>query len=184
MNRCHDDFRADHHRPRLLDPGRQPLLGQLHRPPPGISKVRGRFNNFETSFVVDASGNAAIEATIYLDSFDTGNEMRDSHVRSAEILDTANLDKLHFRVVEPVALAAEFEVVGEVTLGEVTKPVTLDVEWGGVQVFPGDQKQHAGFTATGTFKRSDFNVAPGLPTAMLGDKIAIELDIQLVEPTA
>ncbi|WP_327142649.1 YceI family protein [Nocardia sp. NBC_01327] len=150
----------------------------------GISKVRGRFNKFETSFVADDAGKAVIEATIYLDSFDTGNEARDGHVRSADILDTANLSTLHFKVTEPVAVAAEFEVTGEVTLGNVTKPVTLDVEWGGVQVFPGDQKQHAGFTATGVIKRSEFNIAAGLPTAMLGDKIAIELDIQLVEPSA
>lgn len=150
----------------------------------GISKVRGRFNRFETSFVVDESGKAAIEATIFFDSFDTGNEARDGHVRSADILDVEKLSTLVFRVPAPVELSAEFEVVGEATIGGITKPVNLDVEWGGVQVFAGDQKQHAGFTATGTIKRSDFNVAPGLPTAMLSDKVAIELDIQLVEPSA
>ncbi|MGV9414274.1 YceI family protein [Nocardia sp. NPDC003693] len=150
----------------------------------GISKVRGRFNRFETSFVVDESGRAAIEATIYFDSFDTGNETRDAHVRSADILDVENLSTLVFRVPAPVDLAEEFEVTGEATIGGITKPVTLDVEWGGVEVFAGDQKKHAGFSATGTIKRSDFNVAPGLPAAMLSDKIAIELDIQLVEPAA
>lgn len=149
----------------------------------GISKVRGRFNNFETSFVVDASGAATIEATIYLDSFDTGNSQRDEHVRSAELLNVTERPTLHFKAVEPVQVAEEFEVTGEVTLGGVTKPVTLDVEWGGVQPFA-DGSRHAGFTATGAIKRSEFDVAPGLPTAMLSDKVAIELDIQLVEPQA
>ncbi|UFS94257.1 YceI family protein [Nocardia huaxiensis] len=150
----------------------------------GISKVRGRFNRFDTAFVVNESGQAAIEATIYFDSFDTGNEHRDNHVRSADILDSANRPHLTFRVPEPVALAEEFEVTGEATIAGITKPVTLTVEWGGVQVFPQDNKNHAGFFATGTIKRSDFDVAPGLPNAMLSDKIAIELDIQLVEPEA
>ncbi|WP_405486761.1 YceI family protein [Nocardia sp. NBC_00511] len=150
----------------------------------GISKVRGRFNRFETAFVVDNTGAAAIEATIWFDSFDTGNEMRDGHVRSADILDVENRPHLTFRVPEPVALTEEFQVVGEATIGGITKPVTLDVEWGGVQVFPQDNKEHAGFNATGTIKRSEFEVAPGLPTAMLSDKIAIELDIQLVAPDA
>ncbi|MBF6246237.1 hypothetical protein A5780_09500 [Nocardia sp. 852002-20019_SCH5090214] len=149
----------------------------------GISKVRGRFNNFETSFVVDASGAATIEATIYLDSFDTGNSQRDEHVRSAELLNVTERPTLHFKAVEPVRVAEEFEVTGEVTLGGVTKPVTLDVEWGGLQQFQ-DGSRHAGFTATGTIKRSEFDVAPALPTAMLSDKVAIELDIQLVEPQA
>ncbi|MBL1072873.1 polyisoprenoid-binding protein [Nocardia sp. 2] len=150
----------------------------------GISKVRGRFNRFETAFVVNESGRAAIEATIYFDSFDTGNEARDNHVRSADILDVAFRPHLTFRVPEPVTLAEEFEVTGEATIAGITKPVTLSVEWGGVQLFPGDNKNHAGFNATGTIKRSDFDVAPGLPSAMLSDKIAIELDIQLIEPDA
>ncbi|MFE3058873.1 YceI family protein [Nocardia sp. NPDC059239] len=148
----------------------------------GISKVRGRFNRFETGFVVNEAGEAAIEATIYFDSFDTGNEMRDGHVRSADILDVANRPHLTFRVPEPVALSGEFEVTGEATIGGITKPVTLEVEWGGVRVFPQDNKEHAGFTASGTIKRSEFDVAPGMPNAMLSDKIAIELDIQLVAP--
>ncbi|WP_067702322.1 YceI family protein [Nocardia jejuensis] len=150
----------------------------------GISKVRGRFNRFETAFVVDNEGKAVIEATVYFDSFDTGNEYRDNHVRSADILDVANLPHLTFRVPEGIKVAEEFEVTGEATIGGITKPVTLDVEWGGVQLFPGDNKNHAGFNATGSIKRSDFNVAPGLPTAMLSDKITVELDIQLVEPEA
>ncbi|NKY51899.1 YceI family protein [Nocardia vermiculata] len=147
----------------------------------GISKVRGRFNSFETSFVVDAAGAAVIEATIHLDSFDTGNSQRDEHVRSAELLNVQDRPTLHFKALEPVRVAADFEITGEVTLGGVTKPVTLDVEWGGVQPFQ-DGSRHAGFSATGSIKRSEFDVAPALPTAMLSDKIAIELDIQLVEP--
>ncbi|WP_153414591.1 YceI family protein [Nocardia macrotermitis] len=149
----------------------------------GISKVRGRFNNFETSFVVDEAGTATIEATIHLDSFDTGNEGRDNHVRSADLLDVEKRPTLHFKASEPVQVAEEFEVTGDVTLGGVTKPITLEVEWGGVQQH-GDGSNHAGFSATGSFKRSEFDVAPGLPNAMLSDKIAIELDIQLVEPKA
>ncbi|GAB2685582.1 YceI family protein [Nocardia thraciensis] len=148
----------------------------------GISKVRGRFNKFETGFVVDASGAAAIEATVYLDSFDTGNSGRDEHVRSADLLDVEKRPTLHFKAVEPIQVAEDFEVTGEVTLGGVTKPITLDVEWGGVQEFQGDGKRHAGFSATGTLKRSEFEVAAGIPAAMLSDKIAIELDIQLIEP--
>jgi polyisoprenoid-binding protein YceI len=148
----------------------------------GISKVRGRFNNFETSFVVDESGAAAIEATIYLDSFDTGNAQRDGHARSADLLDVENRPTLHFKAVEPVRIAEEFEVTGEVTLGGETHPITLAVEWGGIQVFAQTGDRHVGFNATGSIKRSDFGVAPGIPNAMVGDKIAIELDIQLVEP--
>lgn len=149
----------------------------------GISKVRGRFNRFETEFVVDDSGAAAIAATIYLDSFDTGNADRDEHARAADLLDVANRPTLTFKAVNPVRISEDFQVEGEVTLGGITQPVTLDVEWGGIQVAnTGDN--HIGFTATGTIKRTDFGVATAVPSAMISDKVAIELDIQLIEPKA
>ncbi len=148
----------------------------------GISKVRGRFNRFETEFVVDETGAATIGATVHLDSFDTGNADRDAHVLAADLLDVANRPTLTFNALEPIRIDEDFEVTGEVTLGGVTRPVTLDVEWGGIQVFAQTGDNHIGFTATGTIKRTDFGVATAIPAAMISDKIAIELDIQLVEP--
>ncbi|MEV6134523.1 YceI family protein [Nocardia sp. NPDC051990] len=147
----------------------------------GISKVRGRFTKFETECVVDDKGFATLSATIYLDSFDTGNVARDNHVRTADFLDVANRPTLSFRAVEPVLIAESFEVEGEATLGEITKPVTLDVEWGGVQEFAGTGDRHAGFSATGTIKRTEFGVGGPLP-GMLSDAVKVELEIQLIEP--
>ncbi|RDI68998.1 YceI family protein [Nocardia pseudobrasiliensis] len=148
----------------------------------GISKVRGRFNRFETSFVVDESGSAQVSATVHLDSFDTGNADRDAHVRSADLLHVEQRPTLTFTATEPVRVAEDFKVTGEVVIGDQTHPVTLDVEWGGIQEFPATGDRHIGFTATGTLKRTDFGVGVGIPSAALSDKIAIELDIQLIEP--
>ncbi|MEU5764244.1 YceI family protein [Nocardia sp. NPDC047648] len=147
----------------------------------GISKVRGGFTRFETEFVVDESGAATIGATIHLDSFDTGNADRDAHIRTADFLDVANRPTLTFRATRPVIVAETFEVEGEATLGSITKPVTLEVEWGGVQDFGPTGDRHAGFSATGAIKRTDFGVGGALP-GMLGDTVKIELEIQLIEP--
>ncbi|MBF6290090.1 YceI family protein [Nocardia cyriacigeorgica] len=147
----------------------------------GISKVRGSFTKFDTEFVVDESGAATIGATIYLDSFDTGNPDRDAHVRTADFLDVANRPTLTFRATAPVQIEETFTVEGEATLGQITKPVTLEVEWGGVQEFGATGDNHAGFSATGTIKRTDFGVGGPLP-GMLSDAVKVELDIQLVEP--
>ncbi|MEV0436162.1 YceI family protein [Nocardia sp. NPDC050413] len=146
----------------------------------GIAKVRGGFTRFETEFVVDESGAATIGATIDLDSFDTGNADRDAHVRNADFLDVANRPTLSFRATEPVRIAETFTVTGEATLGTVTKPLTLEVEWGGVGDFP-DGSRHAGFSATGAVKRTDFGVGGPMP-GMLSDTVKIELEIELVEP--
>ncbi|WP_454195599.1 YceI family protein [Nocardia sp. Marseille-Q1738] len=147
----------------------------------GISKVRGGFSRFETEFVVDESGAATIGATIHLDSFDTGNADRDAHVRAADFLDVANRPTLTFRATNPVVVAETFEVEGEATIGTITKPVTLEVEWGGVQDFGPTGDRHAGFSATGAIKRTDFGVGGPLP-GMLSDTVKIELEIQLIEP--
>ncbi|WP_067478223.1 YceI family protein [Nocardia amamiensis] len=147
----------------------------------GISKVRGGFTRFETEFVVDESGAATIGATIHLDSFDTGNPDRDAHIRTADFLDVANRPTLTFRATHPVVVAETFEVHGEATLGTVTKPVTLEVEWGGVQDYSPTGDRHAGFSAAGTIKRTDFGVGGPMP-GMLSDTVKIELEIQLVEP--
>ncbi|MEV6278377.1 YceI family protein [Nocardia sp. NPDC051832] len=147
----------------------------------GISKVRGGFTKFETEFVVDESGAATLGAIIYLDSFDTGNADRDAHVRNADFLDVESRPTLTFRALEPVQIGETFTVEGEATLGQVTKPVTLEVEWGGVQEVPQAGERHAGFSATGSIKRTDFGVGGPMP-GMLSDKVQIELDIELIEP--
>lgn len=148
----------------------------------GIAKVRGRFDRFETEFVVDETGAVtALGATIDLDSFDTGNPDRDAHVRTADFLDVANRPTLTFRATEPVTLAETFTVTGEATLGTITEPVTLDVELGGLADFP-DGTRHLGFSATGTIKRSVFHVGAPAP-GFLGDAVKIELEIQLIEPS-
>ncbi|WP_225724906.1 MULTISPECIES: YceI family protein [unclassified Nocardia] len=147
----------------------------------GIAKVRGGFSKFDTEFVVGADGTANIGATIYLDSFDTGNADRDAHVRNADFLDVENRPTLTFRATEPVAVAETFTVQGEATLGAITKPVTLEVEWGGVREHPATGERHAGFSASGIIKRTDFGVGGPLP-GMLSDAVKIELEIQLVEP--
>lgn len=70
--------------------------------------------------------------------------------------------------------------VGELTIGGVTRPVTLAVEFGGLVEVPMDGSRHAGFEATGEIRRSEFGLdfAPGL----LGEVVKIQLDMQFVEP--
>ncbi len=147
----------------------------------GIAKVRGRFTRFETEFVVDETGAATVGATIHLDSFDTGNPDRDAHVRAADFLDVANRPTLTFRADSPVRVAETFTVAGVATLGERSTPVELEVEWGGVQEFPGTGNRHAGFSATGVIDRTALGVGPTAP-GLLANSVRIELDIQLIEP--
>jgi polyisoprenoid-binding protein YceI len=69
---------------------------------------------------------------------------------------------------------------GDLTIGDVTRPVTLAVEFGGVVDSPADQRRHAGFEATGEIRLGDFGLDFG--AGFLGGVVKIQLDMRFVEP--
>ena len=152
----------------------------------GVSKVRGRFNTFDVDVVIGATlDDTSINAKIDVASIDTGNADRDAHVLSADILDVALRPTLEFRSTRVTDAGDHYAVDGELTIGEITQPITLAVELGGVETFPGGPR-HAGFEATTQIKRKDFDIdialPPGVSSVALGDVIKIEIDLQLLEP--
>ena len=78
-----------------------------------------------------------------------------------------------------------WQVDGELTIGDVTKPLTLAVELGGIESHV-DGRRHAGFEATTEVRRKDFGIdmalPPGVSAVALGDVVKVELDLQLLDP--
>ncbi|MEU8617389.1 YceI family protein [Streptomyces sp. NPDC048623] len=147
----------------------------------GISKVRGRFNDFEAELAVGETLDASsVTATVRLASVDTGNPDRDAHVRAADLLDVEKRPTMTFRSTRISGDGEDWTLEGELTIGDVTRPIAFDVEFGGVVDNPVDGHRHAGFDATGEFRRSDFGLdfAPGV----LGDVIKVTLEMQFVDP--
>jgi polyisoprenoid-binding protein YceI len=143
----------------------------------GVSKVRGHFRRFDVDVVVgETLETTSVVATVHVDSVDTGNADRDAHVLQPDILDVARRPTLVFRSTR-VDLD---RIEGELTIGEVTRPVTLDVEFGGVAELPVDGSTHAGFEAFTEIRRKDF----GIDVFGLGDVVKVELDLQLVAPAS
>ena len=149
----------------------------------GVSKVRGQFARFDADVRVGPTPETTtVTATVDVASVDTGNADRDAHVLQPDMLDVTLRPTLTFTSTSIAGAGDEWELVGDLTIGDVTRPVTLDVELGGVADFPADGRRHAGFEATGQIRRQDFGLMPAIPGAMLGDVIRIELDLQLIEP--
>jgi len=152
----------------------------------GVSKVRGRFNTFDIDVVIgETLDDTSLRATIDVASIDTGNADRDAHVLSADILDVTRRPTLVFRSTRITDQGEHYAIEGDLTIGEITHPVTLFAELGGVEAFPGGPR-HAGFEATAQFKRKDFDIdvalPPGVRAVALGDVIKVEIDLQLLEP--
>jgi polyisoprenoid-binding protein YceI len=148
----------------------------------GIAKVRGRFNEVEAElYVGQTAEDVRVSATIGLASIDTGNADRDAHVRASDLLDVEKRPTMTYRSTRVSGEGADWTMEGELTIGEVTRPVPLTVEFGGLVDVPVEGAgRHAGFEATGEIRRGDFGLdfAPGL----LGDVVKIQLDMQFVEP--
>jgi polyisoprenoid-binding protein YceI len=153
----------------------------------GLSNVRGRFDAFDATLEVGSDlDSVSVSAEVELSSVDTNNVDRDAHLRGTDFFDTEKNTLMTFRSTSITGHGENYELAGDLTIAGVTKPVTFDVEFNGSEIFPGDQSTHAGFSATGQIKRSDygidFGIIPGAEKLMLGDKVKIELDLQFVAP--
>ena len=149
----------------------------------GISKVRGTFADFDARLTVgDTLADSSVEALVRTASLDTGIQDRDDHVRSSDLLDVDRRPTMAFRSTAISGAGDSWVLEGELTIGEVTRPIVLDVELGGVELHPGDGRHHAGFEARAELRRKDYGIDFGLVDAALGQVVKIELDLQLVEP--
>lgn len=147
----------------------------------GIAKVRGRFREVKAAlFVGETADDVRVSAEIALASLDAGNPDRDAHTRSADLLDVEKRPTMAFRSTRVSGEGEDWTMEGDLTMGDVIRPVTLAVDFGGVVDSPVDQRRHAGFDATGEIRRSDFGLDFG--AGFLGDVVKVQLDMQFVEP--
>ncbi|NDU77608.1 polyisoprenoid-binding protein [Actinomadura sp. DSM 109109] len=156
-----------------------------------MTTVRGSFTDFEGEIVVGEDPlDSSARAEIRMGSIDTRNAERDEHVRSADFLDVRRYPVMSFTAtgVERATIGRRartprYHVLGDLTVKNVTRRVRLLTEFHGVSPDPWGGVR-AGFTATASISRRDFGIEFNIPLqgdrVMLGDEIAIALEIQTV----
>ena len=150
----------------------------------GISTVHGRFAIKEGTVDLDPQNltDSAVMATIDVTSVDTGVTARDGHLRSPDFFDTAKFPTATFKSTKIAKAGDGYDVVGDLTLHGVTKPVTLHMEAPSKEQIGMDKMPHRGFTATTTLHRKDFgltwNGTLQSGDTMLGDDVKMEFDIE------
>jgi polyisoprenoid-binding protein YceI len=154
-----------------------------------VSKVRGHFNTFEGELVTGEDPlQSSVTAKIDLRSIDTGTEQRDNHIRSADFFDVESHPEMTYRSTGIRRDGEDFILDGELTLKDVTRPVSLNLEVSGFGPDPYGGTR-AGFSATGEINRLDFGVnfngpIPGASGGVvLSEKVQISLDIEAVLQT-
>jgi polyisoprenoid-binding protein YceI len=150
-----------------------------------ISKVRGRFREFTGTVVIaERPEDSSVEVDIEAASVDTGDETRDGHLRSEDFLDIERYPKITFRStsVRP-GRSERWDVDGILTIKDVTRIVTLDVEFCGASPDPWGNVR-AGFLANTEIDREDFHITWNqmLETGgfMVGKGVRIEIDTEVV----
>jgi polyisoprenoid-binding protein YceI len=127
-----------------------------------ISTVPGKFKSFSGGFDFNAAKGQIKDVSVTVDvtSIDTGVEMRDKHLRSGDFFDAEKNPSATFLAEGPVKVLADkaVKVPGTLTLRGVTKPVVLEVTYGGSVVDPMG-KSRVAFEAETKINRSDFGVS-------------------------
>ena len=146
-----------------------------------ISNVKGSFTNFNSELVSEDETfkNVTVKTSIQTDSINTNNTDRDNHLKSEDFFNVAVNPEITFE-----SNSLNNEVTGNLTINGVTKPVALEVEFGGINVDPwGNTK--AGFSFEGKIKRSDFglnwNSALETGGVLVSDEVKIAGELQYLK---
>src|SRR5205085_11624358 len=150
----------------------------------GIMTVKGHFTGVQAAitFAEDDFSASSVEASITAGTLTTNDARRDAHLKSADFLDVEQFPTIAFRSTR-IAHAAHdrYTMTGDLTIRDVTRPVTLEVVYSGQGKDPMGNL-HAGFSASTTINRKDWglswNVALETGGLLVGDQIRIALEVE------
>lgn len=151
-----------------------------------VSSVTGSFTSYAGTLTAkknDFEG-ARINATIEVASITTNNMERDKHLKEDDFFNAEKYPEIKFESTSFKKVSGNnYTIEGNLTIRDITKPVTLDAEFGGIVSI--NNKKKAGFTATGTIDRFEYGLKwddvldnGGL---IVGEKVDIILKMELVK---
>ena len=147
-----------------------------------ISTVKGHFEDYTASVEAadDTFSNASFEFAAKIDSINTKNKDRDNHLKSDDFFNAAEYPEMKFT-------SKSFDgetLTGDLTIRDITKEVTLNVDFNGVAVDPYGQTK-AGFEITGKINRKEFNLTWSAVTeagnVVVGDTVNLVIDAQFIK---
>lgn len=152
-----------------------------------ISNVEGTFRDYTGQVNFDGKnlGKGSVDITIQMASINTGIEMRDNHLRSADFFDVQKYPTMTFKSKKIIKKSeGNFVMIGDLTIKGITHEVRIDCQFNGIITDPqGDTR--AGFSGTTKINRQDYNVAWNNKlqdgSLIVGNDVTINLQIELVE---
>lgn len=151
-----------------------------------ITTVTGSIKSFSAELESEGDDftNASISFSGDISSIDTGNGDRDGHLKSGDFFDAEKYPVISFKSTSVEKDGSDYVVKGDLTIKDVTKPVKLNAEFGGIATDPwGNTK--AGFTLSGKVNRTEFgltwNAALETGGVMVSEEVKILGELQFVK---
>ncbi|TDD44723.1 polyisoprenoid-binding protein [Nonomuraea terrae] len=152
-----------------------------------VTKVRGSIPLKEALVHLDAANPGASSARMTLDvaGIETGNGMRDDHLRTGDFLDVAKYPHITFVSTDVKHVGGDsFEVTGDLTIRDVTTKITIPLDYTGTSV-DAQSVTRVGFEGGLAINRSDYGITTNavLETGgvMISDKITLDFDLSLIK---
>jgi polyisoprenoid-binding protein YceI len=152
-----------------------------------VTKVRGSFNDFEGWFHLDVDDPTKSSAKVIIKakSIDTRNEQRDAHLRSNDFFAMDQYPEISFESTRVDRVDdTRFRLTGDLTIKDVTRPVTIDFEYMGAAIDPWG-KVRIGFEGSTTVNRKDWgvnwNVALEAGGVLVSENVTLEFEIAAVK---
>jgi polyisoprenoid-binding protein YceI len=144
-----------------------------------LTKVRGRFTDVRGDIVVgERPEDTTVDVTIGVASVSSGDSTRDDHLRSADLFDVANHPEARFRSTAVRWEGTSGELVGDLTIRGVTRPVTLRVDYLG-QVRDPWGNERIVFSASGKVNREDWGITWNQVLETGGVLVSREIELEL-----
>jgi polyisoprenoid-binding protein YceI len=146
-----------------------------------ISEVDGRFADFNATVTTAKPdySDAKITLKAKVASINTDVEARDTHLKTADFFDAEKYPTLLFESTKLVKVSAKKGFIyGNLTFHGITKPIKLDVTFFGKVINPMNKHTTAGFQVKGTLKRTDYNLGPKFPEALISNDVNIIANVE------
>ncbi len=152
-----------------------------------ITNVTGSFTKFDATLeALQADfSDAKISFSADVNSVTTNNEQRDGHLKSDDFFAAEKFPTLTFTSTSFTKLNdIDYKLVGDLTLKGETKPVELNVEYGGTATDPYGQVK-SGFEISGKINRKDFGLSWGALTeaggVVVSDEVKLHVNVQMIK---
>jgi polyisoprenoid-binding protein YceI len=152
-----------------------------------MAKARGRFTKFTANVeIAEQPEQSSAQIELDVNTVTTGDDRRDGHLRTSDFFHVEKYPKITFRstAVRPAAAENHWQLDGELTILDVTRPVTFDLEFHGADQDPWGG-QRAAFSATTEVNRGDWGLNWNAPLEtggfLLSKNVRLEVDVELVK---